>query len=78
VLAGAGHGMLIGAFLRAPASLVAPFTYLHMIWATMYGWAIFGHLPDAVSALGMAVIVASGVALVVHERRVSRTFIVGR
>ena len=64
-----GHFCLIGAFLRAPASLIAPFTYLHMIWATLYGFAIFGQLPDGVSALGMGVIIASGVALVVHERR---------
>jgi len=68
-LAGLGHWMLITAFLMAPASLLAPFTYLHMIWATMYGYLIFGQLPDGVSALGMAVIVASGVALVLHERR---------
>ena len=69
LLAGLGHGLLIGAFLRAPASLVAPFTYLQMIWATLYGYFVFGQLPDGVSALGMAVIVASGVALVLHEAR---------
>jgi drug/metabolite transporter (DMT)-like permease len=69
LLAGLGHGFLTGAFLRAPATLVAPFTYLQMIWSTAYGWLLFGHLPDALSALGMAVIVASGVALVLHERR---------
>ena len=69
LLAGLGHGLLIGAFLRAPASLVAPFTYVHMLWATFYGWLIFGQLPDAVSAVGMLVIVASGVGLVLHERR---------
>ena len=40
-----------------------------MLWATLYGFLIFGQLPDGVSALGMAVIVASGVALVFHERR---------
>jgi drug/metabolite transporter (DMT)-like permease len=69
LLAGVGHWFLITAFLRAPASLVAPFTYLQMIWATLYGYEIFSQLPDGLSALGMAVIVASGVALVVHERR---------
>jgi drug/metabolite transporter (DMT)-like permease len=71
LLAGLGHGFLIGAYLRAPASLVAPFTYVQMIWATMYGYVVFGHLPDGLSAVGMAVIVASGVALVAHERRMA-------
>jgi drug/metabolite transporter (DMT)-like permease len=74
LLAGLGHGLLIGAYLRAPASLIAPFTYLQMIWATLYGYVVFGQLPDGVSALGMAVIVASGVALVVHERRRANAF----
>jgi drug/metabolite transporter (DMT)-like permease len=68
-LAGLGHWVFITAFLMAPASLLAPFTYLHMIWATVYGYLIFGQLPDGISALGMAVIVGSGVALVLHERR---------
>ena len=69
VLAGFGHWLLIGAFLRAPASLLAPFTYLHMVWATVYGYLVFGQLPDGLSGLGMAVIVGSGCALIVHERR---------
>jgi drug/metabolite transporter (DMT)-like permease len=72
LLAGVGHWLLIGAFLAAPASLVAPFTYLQMIWATLYGYVIFGQLPDGLSAAGMAVIVASGVGLVLHERRLGR------
>jgi drug/metabolite transporter (DMT)-like permease len=74
LLAGLGHGLLIAAFLRAPASLIAPFTYIQMLWATFYGYAVFGQLPDGVSAIGMAVIVASGVGLVVHERRIARSF----
>jgi len=69
LFAGLGHWALITAFLRAPASLIAPFTYIHMVWATMYGYLVFGQLPDGISAFGMAVIVAGGVALVLHERR---------
>ncbi len=71
VLAGFGHSMLIKAFLGSPASLLVPFMYLQMIWATFYGWLVFGQLPDGLSAIGMAVIVGSGVALVVHERRMT-------
>jgi drug/metabolite transporter (DMT)-like permease len=70
-LAGLGHSFLIKAFLGAPAALLVPFTYLQMIWATFYGWLIFGQLPDGLSAVGMAVIVLSGVALVWHERRMA-------
>jgi len=42
-----------------------------MIWATIYGYLIFGQLPDGLSAFGMAVIVGSGIGLVWHERRSS-------
>lgn len=71
-LAGTGHWLLTVAFMRGPASLIAPFTYVNMLWATAYGWILFGQLPDKVSAFGMAIIVASGVGLVVHEHRVAR------
>lgn len=72
LLAGLGHWGLIIAFTRAPATLVAPFTYVGMVWATLYGWAIFSHLPDLPSFVGMAIIVASGVGLMLHERRLGR------
>ena len=75
LLAGVGHWMFITAYTIAPAALVAPFTYVQMIWATLYGWFIFGHLPDFLSAVGMGVIVASGVGLVVHERNAARAFV---
>ena len=68
LLAGLGHWSVIGAFLRAPASMLTPYTYLQMVWATAYGYAIFGHIPDGWSAVGMAVIVASGLLLAVQER----------
>ena len=72
LMAGIGHWGLIIAFTRAPATLVAPFTYVGMIWATLYGLAVFGHLPDGGSFVGMAVIVASGVGLMLHERKAHR------
>jgi drug/metabolite transporter (DMT)-like permease len=66
--AGLGHWFVIRAYLLAPASQLTPFTYLQMIWATLYGLAIFGQLPDRWSALGMAIIVASGLWLALQER----------
>ena len=40
-----------------------------MLWATAFGYVVFGQLPDGWSAVGMAVIVASGVLLALQERR---------
>jgi drug/metabolite transporter (DMT)-like permease len=67
--AGIGHFLLILAFTRAPAASLMPFTYLQLVWATLYGWLVFGHLPDGISLAGMAVIVAGGLALALQERR---------
>jgi len=69
VFAGAGHWLVISAYRLAPASLLTPFTYLQIMWATLYGWAIFDQLPDRWSALGMAVVVLSGALLALKERR---------
>ena len=68
LFAGMGHWFVISAYLLAPASMLTPFTYLQMIWATLYGFALFGQLPDRGSALGMAIIVASGLWLALQER----------
>ena len=70
--AGLGHWLVISAFLIAPASLLTPFTYLQMIWATLFGYVIFGQLPDGWSAVGMAIIVGSGLLLALQERRRAR------
>ena len=68
VLAGLGHWCMTQAYLRASASLLSPFTYLQILWATAFGYLLFGQHPDALSGLGMAIVVASGVGLALWER----------
>ena len=41
-----GHLCLIRAFRTAPASVVAPFSYSSLLWATLFGFVVFGDLPD--------------------------------
>jgi len=60
---------VIGAFLRAPASMLTPYTYLQILWSTAYGYLVFDHMPDGWSGVGMGVIVGSGLLLALHERR---------
>jgi drug/metabolite transporter (DMT)-like permease len=69
VFAGLGHWCLTHAYLIAPATLLTPFTYLQILWATTFGYLIFGQHPDRTSAVGMAIIVASGLSLALWERR---------
>jgi len=72
--AGLGHWCMTHAYLQAPASLLTPFTYLQILWATAFGYAIFDQHPDRLSGIGMAIIVASGVSLAWWEHRRSRLF----
>jgi drug/metabolite transporter (DMT)-like permease len=51
----------------APASAVAPFFYLSLVWASLLGFAIWGDLPTLSLVLGSAVVVASGLFLLWRE-----------
>jgi drug/metabolite transporter (DMT)-like permease len=63
---------LIGiAYRLADASLLAPFSYSQLIWATMFGFLVFGALPDEWTVLGAAIIVASGLYTAHRERVVA-------
>lgn len=64
-----GHLAFILAFQRAPASALTPYSYIHLVWATLVGWIIFGNFPDAWTLAGMAVIAGSGLLIAMHERR---------
>ena len=66
---GVGHFILIRAFRLAPASTLTPFGYTQLIWAGLLGWLVFGHIPDAMTAAGMAVIAVAGLWLALGERR---------
>lgn len=56
-----GHLMLIRAYMRASAPVLTPFLYTQIAFATLAGWLVFSHAPDALAWLGIAVIAASGV-----------------
>ena len=69
LLGGIGHTLLIKAFTLAPASLLAPFAYTSLIWATLLGFFVFGEIPDLWTVVGACVIIASGVFIVWREHR---------
>lgn len=64
-----GHFLLILAFSRAPASVVAPFTYTQIVWMALSGWIFFGDVPGPSTVIGGAVVIASGLWLLWQERR---------
>jgi drug/metabolite transporter (DMT)-like permease len=63
-----GQVLLIASFRYAGASLLSPFSYSQMLWATLIGYFAFGQLPDALTWTGAAIIIASGVYTLHRER----------
>jgi len=73
VLGMSGHQLLISAYGRGVVSQLAPYLYLQLAFATLSGWLVFSHTPDAWSRAGLALIAASGVFAAVMEKRRSLT-----
>ena len=61
-----GHTILVLALRHAPASLLAPFQYLEIISATIFGYLVFGDELDLTTIFGVLIIIGS--ALYVFRR----------
>jgi drug/metabolite transporter (DMT)-like permease len=68
ITSGAGHFLTIKALEYAPASLLAPFAYIQLLWVSILGMTVFGDFPDSITLIGMAIVVAGGL-LVAASRR---------
>lgn len=72
VISFAGHGCIVLAFDRAPASVLAPLSYTEIISATLVGFVMFGDVPDVFVWLGVALIAGGGMYIAHRERVVSK------
>jgi len=66
------HLLLVQAFRRAPASVLAPIQYLEIVTGVLLGWMIWAYVPNALKWAGIAIIVASGLYIVWRESRRSQ------
>ena len=66
--AGGGY-LMTRAYQQSPSNLVAPFEYVALIMAVVWGFAFFGRLPDLVASLGILLILASGVGITLREAK---------
>ena len=64
MLGTAGHLCLILALGMAPMSVLMPFTYVQIAFASLTSWAVFSHVPDSWARAGMVVVAACGAASV--------------
>jgi len=72
VLGAISHGLLVLAYARAPASLLAPLSYTQLIWATVAGILVFADWPDAVTLLGAGIIAIGGVLTALPQARAAQ------
>ena len=68
VLAAVAETLVIMALDAAQAVIVAPVQYSLLIWGTLYGFMIFGQLPDIWTWIGALIIVATGLYTLNRER----------
>ena len=71
-IGGGSHYIIIKAYQRASASILAPFQYFQIIWATVYGLLIFDAAPDGWTWLGTAIIIASGLYVWAREQQLGK------
>ena len=67
-VASAGQWMVVLAHRQAPASVLAPFSYVQLLWSIIAGYLVFAAVPDRWTLLGAGIIIASGLYTAHRER----------
>jgi drug/metabolite transporter (DMT)-like permease len=67
-----GQMWLTDAFRRAPPSVVGPFEYTAILWAFAIDWIFWAATPSLGLVVGASIVVASGIVVVLDERRLSQ------
>ena len=61
--------MIIVAYQSGEAAIIAPMQYSQIIWASIYGFLFFDEVIDLNTGIGAAIIIASGLYIVLRESR---------
>jgi drug/metabolite transporter (DMT)-like permease len=56
----------------APASVVVPYQYSMIVWAVMFGYVVFGDVPEIATIIGAAIIIAAGIYIFLREQALGR------
>jgi drug/metabolite transporter (DMT)-like permease len=70
-----GHQLITTAHRFAPASVLAPFGYLQIIFMTASSWLIFQQPPDVWIFVGAPIVIGSGLYIWLRERQLSRSVV---
>lgn len=78
VLGCVGQLLLTASLRYGQVASVIVMDYSALIWATLYGWTIWGELPRGATWLGAPLILAAGLVIVWREHRLGRAEALGR
>ncbi len=67
-----GYILVILAMRTGELTFAAPFRYAALLFALVAGWLVFDEWPDALTFIGSAIVVATGVYTLYRERQVRR------
>ena len=63
-----GHLFAVMAMRNGEISFVAPFRYTGMLWAILFGFLLFGDLPDMTTIFGTIIVVGMGIYALHREQ----------
>jgi drug/metabolite transporter (DMT)-like permease len=69
LVAGVAQQIMTTAYSLGPPAVLGAFNYAAILWATLFGWLIFGDLPGLPVIAGTVIIIASGLFLTWRETR---------
>ncbi len=72
IIGGAGQILLTSSYRFADAGVLAPFTYVSMLWAVLIGFVVFDEVPTVPMLSGAVLIIAAGVAIWLRERKLGQ------
>ena len=70
-----GHLLVTTAHRYAPASVLAPFGYLQIIFMSGASWFIFSQPPTFWLLVGAPIVIASGLYILLRERQLSKAVV---
>ena len=68
----AGYMFAVMVMRVGDIGLIAPFRYTSLLLGILFGWMLFGTLPDEWTVAGAAIVVATGLYTLLRERKLSR------
>jgi len=72
VVGGLGQILLTSSYRYADAGVLAPFTYVSMLWSILIGLIWFNEVPTWGALIGACFVIGAGVIIVLRERQLGR------